>query len=431
MNNMTTTVTKDGECANRAERPTILIVEDSPVQAELLRRALQGAGYEVIAAGNGAEGLAMAKAQRPAAVVSDINMPIMDGYAMCGAMRREDSLRATPVMLLTMLSDAVDVVRGLNAGADAYLTKPYNIPALVSRLKVLLAYPPPPPPPVERRKVEVRLEGETYLVDAHGPRILNLLISTYENAVLQNRELVAVRDALNALNEGLESRVREQAAALILEIKQHAELETRLESERRESAEKLQQNYLSTIEAIALALEKRDAYTSGHQRRASELVAAMARELGLAPERTEALRVTGLLYDLGKISVPADIVNRARSLNKSERALIQAHVRSGYEIVKGVKFPWPVAEIVLQHHERLDGSGYPAGLKNGAILLEARILAIADVVEAMCSHRPHRAALGVDAALEEIGKGRGTLYDAEAADACTRLFREKGFAFGQ
>ena len=195
-------------------RATILIVEDSPVQAELLRRALEAAGYQVIAAGNGAEGLAMAKANHPAAVVSDINMPVMDGYAVCHAIRGDDALKNTPVILLTMLSDPLDVIHGLNAGADAYLTKPYNSPSLMARLASLLAYPQAPPPATERRKVEVRLAGATHLVDADGPRMLNLLISTYENAVLQNRELTATQQALDDLNEHLEQKVLEQTAAL-------------------------------------------------------------------------------------------------------------------------------------------------------------------------------------------------------------------------
>ena len=209
-----TSDTQSRRKADGGPEATILIVEDSPVQAELLRRALEGAGYKVIAARDGAEGLALAKANKPAAVVSDINMPVMDGYAMCHAIRGDAELKFTPVILLTMLSDPVDVIRGVNAGADAYLTKPYNIPSLISRIELLLDYPPAPPPPVERRKVEVRLEGETYLVDAHGPRILNLLISTYENAVLQNRELAATQHALEDLNEHLEQRVAEQTAAL-------------------------------------------------------------------------------------------------------------------------------------------------------------------------------------------------------------------------
>jgi len=193
---------------------TILIVEDSPVQAELLRRALEAAGYKVIAARDGAAGLVLARAQHPAAVVSDINMPVMDGYALCHAIRRDEVLKTIPVILLTMLSDPQDVIGGLNAGADAYVTKPYNVPSLIARIELLLAHPPPPPPPVERRKLEVQLGGETHLVDAHGPRMLNLLVSTYENAVLQNRELVATQQALEDLNQHLEQKVLEKTAEL-------------------------------------------------------------------------------------------------------------------------------------------------------------------------------------------------------------------------
>jgi diguanylate cyclase (GGDEF)-like protein/PAS domain S-box-containing protein len=193
---------------------TILVVEDSPVQAELLRRVFEGAGYQVITAADGAEGLALTKANHPAAVVSDINMPIMDGYALCRAIRGEAALKFTPVVLLTMLSDPLDVIRGLNAGADAYVTKPYNAANLVSRVESLLAYPPVPPPPGERRKVEIRLGGKTHLVDAHSPRMLNLLLSTYENAVMQNRELVATQQALEDLNQNLDQKVLEKIAEI-------------------------------------------------------------------------------------------------------------------------------------------------------------------------------------------------------------------------
>ena len=192
----------------------IIIVEDSPVQAEMLRRALQAAGYEVMSASNGAEGLALAKAHTPSAVLSDINMPIMDGYAMCQAMRHEESLQSVPVILLTMLSDPEDVIRGLNAGADAYLTKPYNVSALLARIESLLANPRAPAPATERRKLEVRMGDETYPIDAHAPRMLSLLVSTYENAVLQNRELTATQNALEDLNMHLEQIVLEKTTAL-------------------------------------------------------------------------------------------------------------------------------------------------------------------------------------------------------------------------
>ncbi|TSA00540.1 MAG: response regulator [Rhodocyclaceae bacterium] len=193
---------------------TILVVEDSPVQAELLRRALNEAGYRVVIANNGAEGLAITKANRPAAVVSDVNMPVMDGYTMCLRIREDELVNATPVILLTMLSDPLDVIRGLNAGADAYVIKPYNVPALITRIGELLEHAPGPPPPVERRKLQVRLAGEIHSVDAHGPRMLSLLISTYESAMQQNRELVATQQALEELNQHLEQKVLEKTATL-------------------------------------------------------------------------------------------------------------------------------------------------------------------------------------------------------------------------
>ena len=696
---------------------TILIVEDSPVQVEVLRRTLEGAGHKVIAASNGAEGLAMAKANHPDAVVSDINMPVMDGYAMCHAIRDDAALKHTPVILLTMLSEPQDVIRGLNAGADAYVTKPYNVATLVSRLESLLAYPPVPPPPVERRKVEIRLAGEIHVVDAHGPRMLNLLVSTYENAVVQNRELLATQQALEDLNQHLEHKVLEKttelreseqrfralieygsdlvvvldahgmityvspsvrrvggyepadllrknltafihpddvAAALadlsalvrnpgklhaaqlryrrkegdwiflesvaksaiddpavagvvinarditerklaedqlrrlnraltsihacneaLVRFTDEAQLldetcnllvteggfrlvwvgqiegperrlrilaqagredgyieainpsvitpsgagerlsdiairtgesvicndiatdpafqrwrkaaldrgyasmivlpllsegkafgvidiyaveagafddaevrllrelagdlaygitarRTRVELDRavleREAQEhRLRRSLEDSIRAIAATVESRDPYTAGHQRRVAELATAIAVELGLPKDRIDGLRLGGIVHDLGKIHIPAEILSKPGRLSAIEFELIKSHPQAGYEILGGIEFPWPIAEMVLQHHERMDGTGYPQSFKGRAILLEARILAVADVMEAMSSHRPYRPGLGVDKALAEIERGRGTAYDMEVADACLKLFREKGY----
>jgi len=696
----------------------ILIVEDSPVQAELLRRDLDKAGYRVIVAGDGAEGLAMAKANHPAAVVSDINMPVMDGYAMCQAIRREDSLKTTPVILLTMLSDAEDVIRGLEVGADAYVTKPYNILSLVARLASLLAFPPPAPPGVERRKVEMRLHGVTHLVDAHGPRMLNLLISTYENAVLQNRELAVTQQALEDLNGQLEQKVEEKTAVIaasatryrrlfeaardgillldaqsgqivdvnpfMIELlgytreqylgkklweigpfkdtaaakaafeelqkkkyvhyeglplstadgrdidvefvshvyrvnggeviqcnirditeRKRAEQELRrlnwalralslsnsalvhtgteqelfqaccdaiavtevyplawigrtiddpahsievaaaagkavkymqdfevswgdtpkgsgptgtairtsatqvannlaesaaylpwiegarahglassialpirangsvmgvltiyssevnafnrpevdlfeelvadigygitsrrtltqrdhLQQEQLLDVKRLKDALIGTIGAVALTVEKRDPYTAGHQLRVMALCAAIGQELNFSEDRLEGLRLGATIHDIGKIYVPAEILNRPGKLTAPELEIIKSHPQVGYDIVKDVKFPWPVKEMILQHHERLDGSGYPQGLKGDEIILEARILAVADVVEAMSSHRPYRAGLGLDAALAQVRQEAGTRLDAQVVDACERVFREEGFAF--
>ena len=190
----------------------------------------------------------------------------------------------------------------------------------------------------------------------------------------------------------------------------------------------LETAFMSTVEVATNLSEMRDPYTTGHERRVADIAAAIGAAMGFDKRRQEGLRVAGLLHDVGKITVPAEILSKPGRLTPIEYQLAMEHARASYEVLKDVKFPWPVAEVALQHHERMDGSGYPQGLKGDAILLEARIMAVADVVEAMGSHRPYRPGLGIDKALAEIERGRGTLYDPVVADACLKLFREQGYA---
>jgi putative nucleotidyltransferase with HDIG domain len=190
----------------------------------------------------------------------------------------------------------------------------------------------------------------------------------------------------------------------------------------------LERTVQGAIQTLAFLAETRDPYTAGHQRRVTELAEAIAAALALDGDRRLLLHAAGTLHDLGKTAVPTEILTKPGSLTPAEFELIRVHPRTGYEILTGIEFPWPVGDVVVQHHERLDGSGYPAGLAGTAIRLEARILAVADVVEAMSSHRPYRPALGLDLALDEIAARRGVLYDADVADACRGLF-ESGFSF--
>jgi PAS domain S-box-containing protein len=199
------------------------------------------------------------------------------------------------------------------------------------------------------------------------------------------------------------------------------------EEKLKNALENLRSALNSIIHVLVSAVESRDPYTSGHQIRTANLAFAIATEMGLPHEKIEAIRMAGPIHDIGKLSIPAEILSRPTKLTELEFSLVKEHSRAGYEILKDVESPWPLAEIVYQHHERMDGSGYPRKLKGDEILLEARIMAVADVVEAMASHRPYRPALGIDVATEEIRKNRGTLYDADAVDACLRLFREKGY----
>lgn len=193
--------------------------------------------------------------------------------------------------------------------------------------------------------------------------------------------------------------------------------------------QKLEENLGDTVKAIASIVEMRDPYTSGHQARVANLAVAMAKQMGLPDEQVYGIYLAGVVHDLGKIQVPAEILSKPTRLNEYEYSLIKAHPKAGYEILKGIDFSWPVAEAVLQHHERFDGSGYPQGLKGEEILLDARILCVADVVEAMASHRPYRAGLGIGTALEEIEAGKGTIYDPVVAEACQEVFREGAFKF--
>jgi PAS domain S-box-containing protein len=204
-------------------------------------------------------------------------------------------------------------------------------------------------------------------------------------------------------------------------------LRTRREKQR--GQEHLQETMEAMIQALASTVEMRDPYTAGHQRNVAKLAVAIAQELGFAPDRTHGLYLAGIVHDVGKIYVPAEVLSRPGRLSAVEYALVQTHVEAGHEILGAIDFPWPIEQIVRQHHERLDGSGYPFGLQGDAIMLEARILAVSDVVEAMSAHRPYRPGRGLAAALAEVERGRQTLYDPAVVDACLTVFREKGFQF--
>ncbi|MCE5181243.1 MAG: response regulator [Betaproteobacteria bacterium] len=216
---------------------------------------------------------------------------------------------------------------------------------------------------------------------------------------------------LNRLRNHLEDLVEERTAEL------------------RESEQKLKTSLLDSITALAAIVEMRDPYTAGHQRRTAQLAIAIAKELQLPAEQVEGIHLAGVVHDVGKIRVPAEILTKPGKLTGLEFSIIKEHAQSGYEILSNIDFPWPIAEIVLQHHERLDGSGYPRALNNGKTLLEAKILAVADVVESMMSHRPYRPALGIDSALDNIALNKGTLFDPAVVEACIRLFREQDFTF--
>jgi len=197
----------------------------------------------------------------------------------------------------------------------------------------------------------------------------------------------------------------------------------------RQGLAKLRTTLKAAIDALASAIEMRDPYTAGHQERVTRLARAIAEELGLGKEQVEAIEIAGIIHDIGKLYVPAEILSKPTKLTDLEYAMIKMHAQAGYTILSKIDFPWPIAQIVHQHHEAINGSGYPQGLAGKDILLEAKIISVADVVEAMSSHRPYRPALGIQAALDEISQKRGMLYDREVVDACLKLFQDKNFKF--
>ena len=235
-------------------------------------------------------------------------------------------------------------------------------------------------------------------------------------------------DAFDAEALNLMQELANDLAFGILSLRTREERNHYLQEHLKSDA-RFKQALVDTIRAMALTVEKRDPYTAGHQIKVAQLSVAIGRELEMDEDRLEGLRLGAMIHDIGKIYVPAEILNRPGRLSKPEFEIIKSHPAVGYDIIKDVRFPWPVADMVLQHHERMDGSGYPEGLHGDQIILEARILAVADVVEAITAHRPYRPAVGLDKALGEIETNRGTLYDPAVVDACLRLIRDKSFAF--
>lgn len=215
----------------------------------------------------------------------------------------------------------------------------------------------------------------------------------------------------------------------VLRERENLKERARIENELQISLGRMQKVLDGVVHALAFTVETRDPYTAGHQRRVAELARAIAVKMGIPATQTEGIHIAGVIHDLGKISVPAEILSKPSRLSEIEFSMIKTHSQVGYDILRNIDFPWPIAQTVYQHHERMDGSGYPRGLQGEEILMEARILSVADVVEAMASHRPYRAALGIDMALAEITKNKGRMFDPSVADACLSIFKENGFAF--
>ena len=273
---------------------------------------------------------------------------------------------------------------------------------------------------------ETLLSCETIRLD--DEEVMLSLVHDITERKQANLKLEKQNKELSFQNEEKEKR----AAELVIankELEQGITARKLAEEELKRTFESLRKAFGAIIQVMVSAVETRDPYTAGHQLRSADLARAIAKEMELPDDEIEGIRMAGSIHDIGKLSIPAEILSKPTKLTDIEFSLIKEHSQKGYDMLKDVESPWPLAQIVYQHHERMDGSGYPRGLKGDDILLEARIMAVADVVEAMASHRPYRPALGIEAAIAEIQKNRGTLYDNTVVDACLKLFREKGFQF--
>jgi len=283
----------------------------------------------------------------------------------------------------------------------------YALPFYGERRPILIDLALHPQPEMEPKYTDIQRFGDILCGEAYTPSLpsgnihLSATASVFRDA---HGEIMA---AIECIRDNTERK--------------------QLEKDRQETMARLRKSLGGTVQAIASIVETRDPYTAGHQRRVADLSRAIAAEMDLPRNQIDGIRIAGTIHDLGKISVPAEILTMPRKLTDLEMSLIRTHAQSGYEILKDIEFPWPVARMVREHHERMDGSGYPRGLTGDDLLAESRILMVADVVEAIASHRPYRPGMGVDSALAEIENNGGVLYDQAVVDTCLRLFREKGY----
>ena len=368
------------EPALAAAALTVLLVDDDDTGRMLARALLRRMGHDVIDARNGREALALARCARPDLILSDVLMPEMDGFEFCRQLKRDPVLRGVPFAFVTgTYVEPDDQAFAQDVGAARVLLKPVDSASLAAL--------------VEGVMLDSVEEGA-------APHPL-------DDREFRRRHATTVQSKLRAKIEELE------------------QTNARL----RESENRAQRMLDAVVSTISKIVEYRDPYTTGHERRVGELAVAIGRHLGWDNDRLTGLLIGGCLHDVGKVALPSEILTKPGRLSPIELTLLQAHAQIGYDILCAIDFPWQVAEMARQHHERLDGSGYPRGLAGEQILYEARVLAVADVVEAMMSHRPYRPAIGLDRALCEVEAGRGRLYDPTVVDACLHVFRRGEFGF--
>jgi PAS domain S-box-containing protein len=449
----------------------ILIVEDESIVARDIRNMLIGLGYEVTGVVPGAAA-AVQKAQetKPDLVLMDV---MLQGETT-GVEAAEQIYTHfnIPVVYLTAYADSSTVQHAKKTEPFGYIIKPFEERELQTTIEIALY----------KYMMQMQLKDRERWLSTILKSIGDGVIATNQDGLITFMNPLAesltgwdleqaldrpLRDVFRVMNQKPgklqnisvkkivkgEGQTLWDESVLVSKKEKNTPVDFRLEpikddggkisgvvlaftdiTPRKKAEEELKKSFEQqkvamegTVRAIAYTIETRDPYTAGHQRRVTKLACSIGEEMDLSRNKIEGLRMSGELHDIGKIHVPAEILSKPGQLSEAEYNIIKTHPQVGHDILKTIEFPWPVATIVLQHHERMDGSGYPSGLKSENILLEARILAVADVIEAMATHRPYRPALSVEEALKEISKHKGKLYDPKVAEACLKVFREKKF----
>ncbi len=451
----------------------ILVVEDESIVARDIRNMLLGLGYEVTAVVAGAKtAIQKAEETRPDLVLMDVMLHgKVTGVEAAEHIYTQFSI---PVVYLTAYADSSTVQRAKKTEPFGYIIKPFEERELQTTIEIALY----------KYKMQMELKDRERWLSIILKSIGDGVIATNQDGLITFMNPLAEHltgwkqdDALNkplgevfhVMNEKPGKRqdipVRKilegegpellNGSYLLSKKGKTTPIDPRLEpikndggeisgmvlaftdiTPRKRAEEQLKKSWEQqkiamegTVRAIAFTIETRDPYTAGHQRRVTKLACLIGEEMGLSTDRLQGIRMSGELHDIGKIHVPAEILSKPGKISEAEHTIIKTHAQVGHDILKTIDFPWPVAKIVLQHHERMDGSGYPQGLKGEKILLEARILAVADVIEAMATHRPYRPALTTEEALKEISKNKRKLYDARVVEACLKVFKEKKFKF--
>lgn len=449
------------------KRTKILVVEDERIVADDIKDSLERLGYAACGiAISGEEAVKKAKEMKPDLVLMDIVLEgKMDGIEAASIISSNFDI---PIVYLTAYEDENTLRRAKKTMPFGYILKPFEDRVLYSAIEIALYKHQMTRMLKESeeryRRVLENVHDAIYITTPDGFQYANPAferLTGYKGKELYRKDSNFLSNIHSEDLELLEDKSKKQRKKPLLNnelriiskdgkmkivetntvnIGKNGELKEmvifkditkrkKIEEELKESLERLQNTFEKTINALVSALERRDPYTAGHQKRVANLACAIAKEMGLPKEQITGIRMAGIAHDIGKIQIPTEILIKPVHLSDIEFVMIKTHPQVGFDILKEIEFPNPVAKIILQHHERVDGSGYPEGLADKNILLEAKILAVADVIEAMSSHRPYRPALGIGSALEEITKYQGSIYDSKVVEKCLKLFYEKKFKF--